>query len=92
MSIKKLDDETVFEIKKLLKEESLSQKDIAKMFNVTESAISKIKRKKRHKQIICLSEEYSKGFEDGYKKGVKDTKRWQELAGGVVQLRIKEDN
>lgn len=76
--MKKLNDEDVFEIKKLIKK-GVYNKHIAEQFQVSASTISRIKRGILHTHIVIFSEEYSRGFEEGYHKGFKDAKRFDTL-------------
>jgi len=70
--MKKLTSEDVFEIKTLLKEGKLKQKDIAKKFNVSPTTITMIKKGKTFDEIVTPSKEYQKGFEVGYAAGYHD--------------------
>jgi len=76
--MKKLNDEDVFTIKKLLKV-GTPNKRIAQHFQVDASTISRIKTSILHKHIFVPSEEYAQGFEDGYHKGFRDSKKFKTL-------------
>jgi IS30 family transposase len=98
--MKKLNDEDVFEIKKLLRE-GRAQKTLAGSFSVSPATISRIKRGILHKKIICPSEEYNKGYQEGYRKGFQDSKKFETLeqaerpqfiAHKVAHKRGKSDN
>lgn len=98
--MKKLNDEDVFEIKKLIKQE-VSNKKIAEQFQVAASTISRIKKSILHKDIIVPSDEYSRGFGEGYLKGFRDAKKFETLeqversqfrASKVAHTRLKGDN
>jgi predicted transcriptional regulator len=76
--MKKLNDEDVFAIKKLLKG-GVPNKLIAQHFQVDASTISRIKKSILHKHIVVPSEEYARGFEEGYLKGFRDAKKFETL-------------
>lgn len=72
--MKKLSTEEVYEIKKALKNGE-PQKSIAERFKVSGATITSIKQGRTYSYIIVPSEEYLRGWKDGYKQGCKDTIR-----------------
>ena len=93
--MKKLNEEQVFEIKKLIKEDQYTQNFIAKKFNVSKSAISNIRRGVTFKHIAVPDEEYMRGYEAGYKKGFDDGNKYKNIENIPVrrlQTSKSEDN
>ena len=72
--MKKLTAEEVSEIKELLKKDKLTQKEIAEYYKVSQSSISSIHRKRTFRYIVCISDEYQRGYKDGYAKAITDQK------------------
>lgn len=64
--MKKLNDEEVYEIKTLIKQ-NIPAKQIAAKFNVSESTISRIKKNELHSDIVAPSKDYLKGYKDGWR-------------------------
>jgi predicted transcriptional regulator len=70
--LKKLTTEEVSEIKDHLKQGKLTQKEIATLYKVSQSSVSSINRKRTFRYIVSISEEYQRGYRDGYARCLKD--------------------
>lgn len=72
--MKKLKTYEVAEIKQLLKEGKLKQKEIANQYGVSEAAITSIKKGRTFDYIVLPSEEASYWIKWGYEKCLEDLK------------------